>query len=186
MLLGLRSFIIAEYNTTPAEMTYGETLRLPDDFFSENKLDHNIPTFLFNLREYMQKLQPIEAKHNCANKIFIHPKMNKTAHVFLRHDASRKPLQSVYDGPLKVIERFDKYFDISTNRGKQRVSIDRLKPAFILNEIENSEEGCSSLQKVVHPMTIESDEANKGTTDDRIVEEPSIKTPSGWKVRFPS
>lgn len=51
--------------------------------------------------------------------------------MFVRHDAVRRPLQPVHDGPFKVIRRLDKTFKIHTPRGEQEVSIDRLKPAFI-------------------------------------------------------
>jgi hypothetical protein len=37
VLLGLRSHILPEVEATPAEMTYGTTIRLPGGFFEEQK-----------------------------------------------------------------------------------------------------------------------------------------------------
>jgi hypothetical protein len=57
--------------------------------------------------------------------------------VFLRNDTVKGPLQPQYDGPYKVIERGDKHFQIRINNKNTIVSIDRLKPAFIIpDELE--------------------------------------------------
>ena len=52
-------------------------------------------------------------------------------HVFIRHDAVRKPLQQPYDGPFLVTKCTDKHFTIQRNNHEEVVSIDRLKPAYI-------------------------------------------------------
>lgn len=49
-------------------------------------------------------------------------------------DTVRKPLQPPYEGPYSVIERHDKYFIVQFPNRKISVSIDRLKPAYILND----------------------------------------------------
>ena len=56
-------------------------------------------------------------------------------HVFIWHEAVRKPLQSLYDEPYPVIKRSDKHFTININGRKDTVSIDRLKPAHL--DIDN-------------------------------------------------
>ncbi|XP_058790930.1 uncharacterized protein LOC131664081 [Phymastichus coffea] len=62
-----------------------------------------------------------------------------TSYVFLRYDAVRGPSDPPYDGPYKVLERNDKSFVIDINDKKVRVSIDKLKPAFIVSDdIENN------------------------------------------------
>ena len=41
--------------------------------------------------------------------------LSTATHVFIRHDAVRKPLQPPYDGPYPVIKGTDKHFTIDIN-----------------------------------------------------------------------
>ena len=52
--------------------------------------------------------------------------------MFLREDALRGSLQQAYTGPHEVILRKDKYFIIKVKGKDVTVSVDRLKPAYIL------------------------------------------------------
>ncbi|GBO16505.1 hypothetical protein AVEN_72264-1 [Araneus ventricosus] len=49
-------------------------------------------------------------------------------------DRVRKQLESPYEGPFPVIERKDKYFTINIKGKNVNVSLDRLKPAYVLAE----------------------------------------------------
>ena len=55
-------------------------------------------------------------------------------HVFLRVDAVRRPLVPPYEGPFPVISRSDKTFVTLRRDSPVTVTVDRLKPAFILPE----------------------------------------------------
>ena len=55
--------------------------------------------------------------------------MGNTMHVFVRHEAIRKPLQSPYDGPYRVLERADKHCTLDIAGRPEVVSLDHLKPA---------------------------------------------------------
>jgi hypothetical protein len=68
----------------------------------------------------------------------------------LRNDTVKGPLQPPYDGPFKVIERGDKNFKILINNKNTIVSIDRLKPTFIIpDEIEQQQELLSSYELLI-------------------------------------
>ena len=56
--------------------------------------------------------------------------------VYVRTDSVRRPLQRPYTGPFKVVGRAEKYFTINQHGQEQRVSIDRLKPAYGLQVTE--------------------------------------------------
>ena len=49
--------------------------------------------------------------------------------MFIRHDATRKPLQHLYNGSYKVLKRESKHFVIDINGRHDTVTLDRLKPA---------------------------------------------------------
>ena len=57
--------------------------------------------------------------------------LSTATHVFIRHDAVRKPLQPPYDGPYPVIKRMNKHFTNDINGRHDTVSVDRLKPAHL-------------------------------------------------------
>ncbi|XP_064461935.1 uncharacterized protein LOC135372176 [Ornithodoros turicata] len=65
------------------------------------------------------------------SKVFLHPDLNTSTHVFLRHDAVRKPLSPHYNGPYRVLSRNSKTFTIDIAGQRQVVSLDRLKPAYL-------------------------------------------------------
>lgn len=131
IMLGLRSAIKEDLQATPAEMVYGSNLRLPGDFISSDKKHTNQSEFITNLRNTMRKLKPAPTNHHGTRKPFVHSDMNTCTHVFVRNDAIRKPLQQPYDGPFKVIHRHEKYFEVELKSRLAKISIDRLKPAYI-------------------------------------------------------
>lgn len=60
--------------------------------------------------------------------------LSTATHVFIRHDAVRRPLQPPYDGPYPVVKHTDKHFTVDINGRKDTVSVDRLKPAHLDND----------------------------------------------------
>ncbi|XP_035222010.1 uncharacterized protein LOC118194908 [Stegodyphus dumicola] len=53
--------------------------------------------------------------------------------VFVRVDRVKKPLEPAYDGPFPVAERHDKYYSVHIKGKDVNISIDRLKPAYLMN-----------------------------------------------------
>ncbi|XP_064106850.1 uncharacterized protein LOC135215828 [Macrobrachium nipponense] len=67
-------------------------------------------------------------------KRFLLKALSSCKHVFIRDDACRPPLTRPYRGPFRVIRRTDKAYFISINGCEDWVTIDRLKPAFLMDE----------------------------------------------------
>lgn len=133
VLLGLRASIRDDTHISAAELVYGEAIRLPGDFFQPIKQetsDNDI--FLQELRRKISNLASIPKKENYQGKIFVHPDLKDCTHVFVRCDKVVKPLTSPYMGPFKVIDKKEKYFKILQADTEKNISIDRLKPAFLL------------------------------------------------------
>ncbi|GFU48276.1 retrovirus-related Pol polyprotein from transposon 412 [Trichonephila clavipes] len=79
--------------------------------------------------ETTHNLKPVPTSSHGRETVFVHPELSQCTHVFLRHDAIRKPLQPPYDEPFAVVKHSEKLITLQ-RRGKEIcVSIDRVKPA---------------------------------------------------------
>lgn len=156
ILLGLRTVIKEDINCSPAELVYGQTLRVPGEFFEPSEKNVTRTEFSTNLRRVIDQIRPVETQHHNNEKIFVNKNLKDCTHVFVRYDAVKKSLQRPYDGPYRVMGRTDKYMDLMINQKQQRISIDRIKPAHSSKDIPSN-----------------SPENNK-----------TIVTPTGHRVRF--
>lgn len=68
--------------------------------------------------------------HSSNEKEYIPKDLADCTHVWVRVDRVRRPLESPYTGPLRVVTRSNKFFVVELPSGKtDTVSINRLKPA---------------------------------------------------------
>lgn len=103
VLLGLRAAIRSDTRHSAAELTYGCTVRLPDDFYTPSKLQGlDIDTYVGKFRHTISTFRPSDRKNRECNK-FIHTDLKTCHYVFVRNDTVRKLLQTPYDGPYRVI-----------------------------------------------------------------------------------
>ncbi len=106
-----------------AELVYGTTLRLPAEFHAIFRNPPHVST----LKSCMQlQATPLQ---QAQRSVYISPALSTCSHVFIRHDAVRKPLHQSYDRPYKVLNREDKHFVVDINGHHDTVSLDRLKPS---------------------------------------------------------
>ena len=115
----------------PAELVYGTTLRLPGSFFVTTDIPCSDPADYVNrLKTAMSTLRatPPQSSTRIVN---IPSDLFSESHVFVRHDAVRKPLQAPYDGPYRVINRTRKHFTLDIKGKQEIVSVDRLKVAHL-------------------------------------------------------
>lgn len=139
LTLSLRTAYKPDLNASPAELVYGQTLRLPGDFFHTDIHDEiNATDFAIRFRQMMEKLRPVATSNHSSNKYFVQKELSNCSHVFLRDDTVRSPFKSPYDGPYPVIRRNDKTSEILVSNKIKTVSIDRLKPAFTDSEDQTS------------------------------------------------
>lgn len=139
VLLGIRSAFKEDLQTSSAELLYGEPLRLPGEFFDPNSpCTCDLSDFTARLRSFAEELKPVPASRHSNNKVFIFKELATAEQVFLREDASRAPLQPAYTGPHKVLEKGDKVFKVLVKGKPVTVTVDRLKPAYILTDTDES------------------------------------------------
>ncbi|KMQ86204.1 pol polyprotein [Lasius niger] len=137
ILMGIRAAHKEDLNTTAAELVFGEPIRLPGQFLQEQTkaTQYNEDNFEERLRKATQTLRPTIKRHG-QPATFLFKDMNSTTHVFIRHDAPAGTLQPPYDGPYEVLNRGEKTFKLRIHGKAVNVSIDRLKPAYILADKE--------------------------------------------------
>ncbi|GFT83452.1 transposon Ty3-I Gag-Pol polyprotein [Trichonephila clavipes] len=114
-------------------MVYGQTILLPREFFGKPKNVLDTDTFAEELQKLMDQLQPLKTRRQPSQKHFVHKDSHKSTHVFIRVDRVKKALEPPYDGPFPVAKRYDKYFTVKIKGKDINISVDRLKPAYLLS-----------------------------------------------------
>nr|VZI27511.1 unnamed protein product [Spirometra erinaceieuropaei] len=106
--------------------------------------------YVERLRSAMRNLRATPPRASPANS-FIPPDLDKCDFVWVRHDAVRRPLQTHYDGPYKVLRRSGKDVVIDRNGKTDTVSIDRVKPDYIDDSDHPSPQHCTPPQTLRPP-----------------------------------
>ena len=104
VLLGLRTAHKEDLHASPAELVYGEPLRIPGEFFVEETPKHQPePELLIRgLRQVISRIRPVPGSRHRSERPFVHKALGEPTHVFLRQDAVRGPLEPPYAGPYEV------------------------------------------------------------------------------------
>ena len=136
VLLGIRSTFKEDIQTTASELVYGEPLRLPGEIFKPSTpTPAGDPTDLIHrLRSIFHRLQPTPISRHCKPGIFVHKELADCPYVFLREGPFLRALQVPYAGPYEVLNRSDKTMTLNIKGKSTTVTIDRVKPAFILDD----------------------------------------------------
>ena len=133
VLLGIRTALKTDLQCSAAELVYGTTLRLPGEFFHHDSADTitEPTTLLTKLKTAMRELRAVPVREQSQRNTYVNKELASCTHVFVRNDTVHKPLQQPYDGPFRVLDRADKYFTLHLNGRNDKVSLDRLKPAYL-------------------------------------------------------
>lgn len=106
ILMGIRATYKEDIHATPAELVYGETLRLPGEFLQESQeTTHVTNNFVVRFKQTMEKLRPQPIKRHGTPAVFEYKDLETASHVFLSHDVPTRALQPAYDGPYEVLSR---------------------------------------------------------------------------------
>ena len=110
-LLGIRSTLKEDLHCTSAELVYGTTLHLPNDFFQASTPTNMVEdplSYVDRLKSTMRRLPPIPTRHHASQKSYVPPALSSSQHVFISCDAVKRSLQPPYDGPFLVLKRTPK------------------------------------------------------------------------------
>ncbi|GFY41108.1 integrase catalytic domain-containing protein [Trichonephila inaurata madagascariensis] len=149
VLLGLRACIKGDLNASCAEMVFGKTIVLPLEFFEpSSQTPTDLSEFLLRLRKTFRTLKTTPASCHSSTSCFVHTALKTFSHVFVRVEELKPSLTAPYQGPFG-----DKHFTIKINDRTSTISIDRLKPAFLLNDTDSTKEPFP-VQKSNHPVVL--------------------------------
>ncbi|GFT78921.1 transposon Ty3-I Gag-Pol polyprotein [Trichonephila clavipes] len=127
-------------------MVYGQTIRLPGEFFEKLKNVLYTDTFAEQLQKQMDQLQPLKTRRQPSQKHFVHKDLYNSTHVFIRVDRVKKLLEPPCDGPFTVAKRYDKYFTVKIKGKDINMSVDRLKPAYLLSTDDDNPDHSKQLE----------------------------------------
>lgn len=130
VLLGLRSCPRESSEVSAAEMVYGDPLQVPADFFTPSLPEGDLQA----LRQTVHKFGPCKQTYKDTRTRYVPQDLNTASHVFIRIDSHRTPLSPPYSGPYKVLQRRPKAFKLDLKNKHDWISIDRLKPAYLLED----------------------------------------------------
>ena len=94
VLLGIWTALKEDISSMAVEMVYGTTLRLPGEFFTASSKPSltNPSDYVSQLKAHMQQIRPSPPRPTQKNSR-VNQALSTATHVFIRHDAVRKPLQ---------------------------------------------------------------------------------------------
>lgn len=147
VLLGIRSSWRVHPDCSPAELVYGTTLRLPGEFLHTVNAQTLQPdtAFVKNLQATMRTVEPTAPQYHGTQQPYVSSNLSTTGYVYVRHDSHRHPLQRPYDGPYRIIECSEKYFTLDVNGKREKISIDRLKVAYVSQCMQEQPQSCSRI-----------------------------------------
>lgn len=135
VMLGLRAAGRTDSNVSAAELTFGKTLRLPGDFYGQDSEDFSSDyDVIQKIRNAIRNCKSLPAEARDSRTLFLHKDLKNCSHVFVRDDRIKRSLKPPYDGPYLVLKRSPKVFLIQLPGRQLSISVDRLKPAYVLAE----------------------------------------------------
>ncbi|XP_053592962.1 uncharacterized protein LOC128667329 [Microplitis demolitor] len=137
VLLGLRAAWRDDMQMTPAELVYGEPIRLPGELLtpSNKTTPHHI---VHTLKRHFNSLAPAEMSRHGKHSVFCFREFSTCSHVLVWNDQVGPSFTVPYEDPYRAIIRHDKYFIVDF-RGRQiAISVDRLKPVYEANPIDTT------------------------------------------------
>ena len=127
VLLSIRSAIKEDLQCSPAELVYGRTLRLPQEFVTSRQSTMHQSEFVSKLKDHFKSIQPTQTRNHSENP-FVDGNLLSCERVLIRKDhVGKHPLEMRYSGPYEVLERRAKFFHLLVDGKIKTVSVDRLK-----------------------------------------------------------
>uniref|UniRef100_A0ABD2W661 Uncharacterized protein n=1 Tax=Trichogramma kaykai TaxID=54128 RepID=A0ABD2W661_9HYME len=136
VLLGIRESFKEDISASSNELVYGEPLRLPGEFFKSSALlGGSDPSQLVSRSQSIfSQLQLTPTSRHGTPRVLVCKELKDCQYVFLRECLFLKALQPPFAGPYEVLRRSEKTLVLYVSGKSTTVSVDRIKPAFLLGD----------------------------------------------------
>ena len=108
VLLSIRSSWRTELDCSPADLTFGSSLRLPGELVGDSSSLIPTTSYVNSLQTKIRKLIPVQMSHHTVPNMYVPSSLEKSKFVYVRCDSHRTPLVCPYDGPFRIIEKHSK------------------------------------------------------------------------------
>ena len=143
-MLGLRSAIRDDFDFSPEELVFGQSLRLPGKYFSTPNHHVSPAEYVSQLQQFITNLQPVTTRKITSRVTHVDNKMYTCSHIFVRNDGVKIDLQRPYNGSFRVFQHSDKYVQLNMNGTNDNVCIDSLKQANLLDAYDSEQQQINS------------------------------------------
>ena len=121
-----------EMKCCPSELVFGEPIRIAADLLDETEIPEiDRQDYADRIRKSMNQVVPKYRKHQIPGH--MQKSLETCEYCFVRNEA-KTGLQYHYKGPYRILERHEKHFVLQIKNKADKVSINRLKSAHILDE----------------------------------------------------
>lgn len=83
LMLSLRTIYKPDINASPAEMIYGQTIKIPGYFLENSPLNDFTTDFASNLCSMMEKLKMVGTSNHSNSQFYVQQQLKNCTHVFL-------------------------------------------------------------------------------------------------------
>ncbi|VDP06943.1 unnamed protein product [Schistosoma mattheei] len=90
----------------------------------------DLTSYANRLTNAMRSVKPASTRPPSTD-VLVQPDLRYSPHVFIRRYSHRRPFESAYEGPFKVLQRESKYHIVDKNETNDSISIDRLKAEYL-------------------------------------------------------
>uniref|UniRef100_A0A5S6QHN4 RT_RNaseH domain-containing protein n=1 Tax=Trichuris muris TaxID=70415 RepID=A0A5S6QHN4_TRIMR len=113
---------LPDIGCSSAELVFGETFRLPGQFFETRSEEEFHTSLATRLRRAFAQLRPAETSWHqppSGRPTFVSPFLSSASHAFVRVDGHKTALQPPYKGPYRILERGPKSYVLELDGAQQ-------------------------------------------------------------------
>jgi len=139
VLLALRTLHRDEFDAASAMTLHGMNLRLTNQFYpTANEWQTNPQAALQRHQQRVASYEYVPTRFPAHQKVHVNKHLLTCSHVMMSNEHKKHSLDAHWTGPWKVLRRGPKTYTIDWKGKAYTVSIDRLQPAYMLSDFNQS------------------------------------------------